>query len=62
VIAFAKMVGFDVAPVTDQLSISSAKAPLSSSSRDSVSSQIETPAPRSSWSRLIAGILLGELV
>ena len=40
----AKIVGFEVAPVTAQSAISAAKAPLSSSSRESVSSQIETPA------------------
>ena len=42
--ALAKIVGFEVAPVTALSAISSAKAPLSSSSRDSVSSQMETPA------------------
>jgi hypothetical protein len=44
VIALAKIVGFDVAPVTLSSRISVAKSPLSSSCRDSVSSQIETPA------------------
>ena len=44
VIALAKIVGFEVAPVTAKSAISAANAPLSSSSRESVSSQIETPA------------------
>jgi len=44
VIAFAKIVGFEVAPVTAQSAISLANSPLFSSSRESVSSQMETPA------------------
>jgi len=43
-IAAAKIVGLDVAPVTHADSTSEANAPLVSSSRDSVSSQIDTPA------------------
>jgi len=42
--AFAKMVGFEVAPVTALPANSAANAPLSSSSRESVSSQVETLA------------------
>jgi hypothetical protein len=44
VIALAKIVGFDVAPVTALSAISLANSPLSSRSRERVSSQIETPA------------------
>jgi hypothetical protein len=53
VIALAKIVGFDVAPVTASREISAANSPLSSKSRDSVSSQIETPASRSRSSRFM---------
>src|SRR4051812_39220428 len=52
VIAFAKIVGFEAAPVTPR-SISRWKSPPSSRSRDSVSSQIDTPALRSSCRRFI---------
>jgi hypothetical protein len=48
VIALAKIVGFEVAPVTLKSRISATNSPLPSSWRESVSSQIETPA---SWSR-----------
>jgi hypothetical protein len=44
VIAFAKIVGLDVAPVTLQSLISDSNSPLLSNWRDRVSSQIETPA------------------
>jgi hypothetical protein len=44
VIAFAKIVGFEVAPLTAKSSTSAANRPLSRRSRDSVSNQIETPA------------------
>ena len=49
--ALAKIVGFEVAPVTAASRISRANSPVSSSSRDRVSSQIETPA---SWRRCSA--------
>ena len=42
--ALAKIVGLEVAPVTAWSATSLANSPLSSSSRESVSSQIETPA------------------
>src|SRR4051794_14475372 len=44
--ALAKIVGFEVAPDTPQSAISDASPPVSSSSRESVSSQIATPASR----------------
>src|SRR2546423_3789336 len=44
--ALAKIVGLLVAPVTPKPAISDASSPLSSSSRERVSSQIETPASR----------------
>ena len=44
VMALAKMVGLEVAPVIALSAINRANAPLSSSSRESVSSQMETPA------------------
>jgi hypothetical protein len=40
----AKIVGFEVAPVTASSAIMAANAPLSNSSRESMSSQIDTPA------------------
>ena len=46
--ALAKIAGLDVTPLTPR-STSRSKSPLSSSSRESVSSQIETPASRSSY-------------
>jgi hypothetical protein len=45
----AKIVGFEVAPVTPESRISPANSPLCSSRRDKVSSQIETPASWSCW-------------
>jgi hypothetical protein len=61
-IAWAKMVGFDVTPVTEESATSVAKAPLSSSSRESVSSQIETPALRSSARRFMPRSCPGRVV
>ena len=54
--AAAKIVGFDVAPVTAQSAISRANSPLSSSSRESVSSQIETPASCSALEAIHAAL------
>lgn len=62
VIARAKMVGFEVAPVTASSEMLRANAPLSSSSRASVSSQIDTPAscscPRRSRTLIRVSLLL----
>src|SRR4051794_32357453 len=52
VIALAKIVGFDVAPVTPR-STRRWKSPLSRRSRDRVSSQIDTPASCSCFRRFI---------
>src|SRR5262249_46033868 len=57
VIAWAKMVGLDVAPVTLKLRISAENSPLCNSSRESVSSQIETPASCSRFSCGFAAIV-----
>jgi hypothetical protein len=53
VIALAKIVGFEVAPLTAKSRTSRAKSPVSSSSRERVSSQIETPASCKRCSRFI---------
>src|SRR2546423_3653554 len=51
--ALAKIVGFEVAPVTPR-STSLSKSPLSSRSRERVSSQIDTPASRSAFRRFVS--------
>src|SRR4051812_7191004 len=50
--ALAKIVGFEVAPVTPR-STRRAKSPLSRRSRERVSSQIDTPAFCESWRRFM---------
>src|ERR687886_302235 len=58
--AEAKIVGLVVTPTTDDSRISCSRLPVLIRSRDRSSSQIETPASESCFSRSLMVVLLGK--